>query len=94
MGESGKWDSNPRPSAWKAETLPLSYSRKNSEDKRSRLLVAQRSFYKKEGTPNNASLQNFVSVAGDSPTSGTSNRLDILLTEVRPVGFEPTFLPT
>jgi hypothetical protein len=24
---SGKWDSNPRPSAWQAEALPLSYFR-------------------------------------------------------------------
>ncbi len=24
---SGKWDSNPRPSAWEADALPLSYSR-------------------------------------------------------------------
>ena len=27
MGKSGKRDSNPRPSAWKADALPLSYSR-------------------------------------------------------------------
>ena len=26
---SGKWDSNPRPSAWEADALPLSYSRSN-----------------------------------------------------------------
>ena len=26
-GWSGRWDSNPRPSAWKADALPLSYSR-------------------------------------------------------------------
>ncbi len=25
--ESGRWDLNPRPSAWEADTLPLSYSR-------------------------------------------------------------------
>ena len=25
--KSGKWDSNPRPSAWEADALPLSYSR-------------------------------------------------------------------
>ena len=24
---SGRWDSNPRPSAWEADTLPLSYTR-------------------------------------------------------------------
>ena len=24
---SGRWDSNPRPSAWEADALPLSYSR-------------------------------------------------------------------
>ncbi len=26
---SGRWDSNPRPSAWEADALPLSYSRQN-----------------------------------------------------------------
>ncbi len=26
---SGRWDSNPRPSAWEADALPLSYSRLN-----------------------------------------------------------------
>gem|GEM_PF-2567119 len=26
---SGKWGSNPRPSAWEADALPLSYSRLN-----------------------------------------------------------------
>ena len=25
--ESGRWDSNPRPSAWEADALPLSYCR-------------------------------------------------------------------
>lgn len=27
-GKSGRWDSNPQHSAWKADTLPLSYARK------------------------------------------------------------------
>jgi hypothetical protein len=29
--QSGKRGSNPRPSAWEADALPLSYSRKNYE---------------------------------------------------------------
>src|SRR3954466_2575834 len=30
--QSGRWDSNPRRSAWKADTLPLSYARGDSFD--------------------------------------------------------------
>ncbi len=30
---SGKWDSNPQPSPWEGDTLPLSYSRSRSKDK-------------------------------------------------------------
>src|SRR5210317_1268440 len=36
---SGKRDLNPRPSAWEADTLPLSYSRKLSDDYRTRKIA-------------------------------------------------------
>src|SRR5579864_7124896 len=47
---SGRRESNPRPTAWKAVTLPLSYSRENQLSALSRQLSAKAISYKLPAT--------------------------------------------